>query len=68
MNSATLIVLLVANLWGIVTTFGILRKMRHQIGMRYNSVGCVKMVRLIMYFTVCCVGFALWQRHVHFTL
>jgi hypothetical protein len=68
MNSATLIVLLAVNLWGIVSSFGVLHKMKHHVGMRYNVTGSIKVMRLIMYLTFACVVFALWNRHVHFVL
>lgn len=68
MNSATLIVLALVNLWGILSCFHILGKMKHHVGTRYNVTGSVKVVRLIMYLTFCCVAFSLWNRHVHFVL
>lgn len=64
MNSATLIVLLVVNLWGIVSNFGIVRDLRY--AGKHTPVGSVRVMRLIMYFTFACVVFALWNRHVHF--
>lgn len=68
MNSATLIVLALVNLWGIMSCFQILSKMKHHVGIRYNVTGSVKVVRLIMYFTLACALLALWSRHVHFVL
>lgn len=65
MNSVTLCVLAVLNLWGLGSTYSIVQRAIY--AGTHTVVGSTKVIRWIMYLTFCCVALELWKRHVHFT-